>query len=235
MVNLYNSYKVQEGLSQETVSSTSLMILTSPKEAIKKIITEKRKVFSISIFLIASFSIALSFFLLISSACPIKPSLLIFGCLLELPKIIFGFFIASAFIHVTAGFLSANGSPKPLFWFLPHPCPILLPLVTHHFKPWNNSSFRNFHLPIISCLVKLSGLSCCPGGLSGIIVSGDIYPRSSLSYLLHYRTPYALRGSWVYISLDGHLSPPWLKYQSPYEYQKGYRRDRRIERCINHG
>ncbi|MDI6751330.1 MAG: YIP1 family protein [bacterium] len=117
MVNLLNNYKVQEGLNQ-TVSQISLEVLTSPKEAIKKIIYRGRKTLSISILLIASLSIALSFFLLLSHLCPIRPLPLIFGCLLELSKIILGLFIASAFIHITAGFLSANGQAKPLFFGL---------------------------------------------------------------------------------------------------------------------
>lgn len=118
MVNLYNNYKMQEGLDQGTISQIGLGVLICPKEAIGKIITEKTKVFSIAILFIASFSITISFFLLLSHLCPINSITLILGYLLGLVKIILGFFIASAFIHITAGFLSANGLPKPLFFSL---------------------------------------------------------------------------------------------------------------------
>ena len=56
-----------------------------------------------------------------------------------------------------------------IFWPLPQPSSLCFSLATYHFKPWNNTCFRAFHLPIISCLVKLSPLPCCPGGISGII------------------------------------------------------------------
>ena len=117
MVNLLNNYKVQEGLDQ-AISQIGLGVLTSPKEAIRRIITEKTKALSISILLIASCSIILSFFLLLSHFCPIRPTTLILGYLFGLAKIILGFFIASAFIHITAGFLSASGQVKPLFFGL---------------------------------------------------------------------------------------------------------------------
>ncbi|MBU1599927.1 hypothetical protein KKG61_07485 [bacterium] len=109
---------MQEGLDQGTISQIGLGVLICPKEAIGKIITEKTKVFSIAILFIASFSITISFFLLLSHLCPINSITLILGYLLGLVKIILGFFIASAFIHITAGFLSANGHPKPLFFSL---------------------------------------------------------------------------------------------------------------------
>lgn len=115
MVNLINNYKVQEGLEQTTISQIGVMVLTSPKDAISKIIGEKKKALSISILLIASVSIALSFFLLLSNFCPINSTTLVFGYLLYLAKTILGFFIAGAFIHFTAGFFSANGHPKSLF------------------------------------------------------------------------------------------------------------------------
>ncbi|MEK9149752.1 MAG: hypothetical protein AAB267_06875, partial [Candidatus Desantisbacteria bacterium] len=56
---------MQEGLDQ-AISQIGLGVLTSPKEAIRRIITEKTKALSISILLIASCSIILSFFLLLS-------------------------------------------------------------------------------------------------------------------------------------------------------------------------
>ena len=118
MVNLINNYKVQEGLDQDTIYQIGLGVLVCPKEAIRKIITTDAKALSISILLIASVSITLSFFLLLSHLCPIRPTTLIFGYLFGLVKIILGFFITGAFIHITAGLLSANGQAKGLFFGL---------------------------------------------------------------------------------------------------------------------